>query len=76
MCRNNGTTSLYFNGIFVGSTSTNNNLSSAANNRLTLGNHPNPSQGTFNGYIDDFRVSRFARYTGAFTAPVEEFKRQ
>jgi hypothetical protein len=76
LCRNNGTTSLYFNGIFVGSTSTNNNLSSAANNRLTLGNHPNPSQGTFNGYIDDFRVSRFARYTGAFTAPVEEFKRQ
>jgi hypothetical protein len=74
LCRNNGTTSLYFNGVFVGSTGTNNNLSSAASNRLTLGNHPNPSQATFNGYIDDFRVTRAARYTGAFTAPSREFE--
>lgn len=74
LCKNNGTTSLYFNGIFVGSTSTNNNLSSAANNRLTLGNHPAPSQGTFNGYIDDFRVTRSARYTAAFTPPDRELE--
>jgi len=27
------------------------------------------SRSTLNGYIDDFRISRFARYTGTFTAP-------
>lgn len=76
LCRNNGTTSMYFNGVFVGSTGTNNNLSSAASNKLALGNLANPAdrQGTFQGYIDDFRVSRLARYTGAFTAPTREFE--
>jgi hypothetical protein len=78
LCRNNGTTSMYFNGVFVGSTGTNNNLSSAASNKLALGNLANSSerQGTFQGYIDDFRVSRLARYTGAFTPPIREFDTQ
>lgn len=75
LVRNNGATTLYFNGIVVGSTATNNNLSSAGNNPMYIGNHPNLN-GSFNGYIDDFRVSKFARYTGAFTPPAEEFRTQ
>jgi hypothetical protein len=72
LVRNNGTTTLYFNGIVVGSTATNNNLSSAGSNPMFIGNHPNLT-GSFQGYIDDFRVSRFARYTSAFTVPNQEF---
>jgi len=72
LVRNNGTTTLYFNGIVVGSTATNNNLSSAGNNPMYIGNHPNLT-GSFQGYIDDFRVSKFARYTSAFTVPSAEF---
>jgi hypothetical protein len=29
--------------------------------------------GFFSGYIDEFRVSRYARYTGTFTAPTSSF---
>ena len=67
--RYSGTTTLYIDGTAVGTTSTNNNLSSAGSFGVTLGNHPN-GNGTFNGYIQDFKVYKgVAVHKGNFGAP-------
>ena len=44
----------------------------SARNKLTLGGFYS-SDYYFDGYIDDFRVSQFARYTSNFTAPSAAF---
>jgi hypothetical protein len=73
--KSSGTTTIYLNGTSVGSTSTNNNLTTPNDNPMYVGNHP-ALIATWNGFIDDFRVTRFARYTSNFTAPVREIEIQ
>jgi hypothetical protein len=41
-----------------------------------VGSAVNSSTVNFNGYIDDLRVSKFARYTASFTAPTAAFPTQ
>ena len=74
LVRYNGTTTLYINGISRGSTSTNNDLSSRATNPLYIGSESDGAGGYFIGNIQDFRVTRYARYTANFTPPTGSFK--
>ena len=46
--------------------------SSYANSTLTVGTRYTFSDG-LNGYIDDFRITKYARYTAAFTVPDQAF---
>jgi hypothetical protein len=41
-----------------------------------VGSSVNSSTVNFNGYIDDLRVSKYARYTASFTAPTAAFPTQ
>ena len=62
-------TRLYIAGTERGTSSTVVNLRNLAFNIGTS----DKSQGFFQGYIDDFRISDFARYTSNFTAPTAAF---
>ncbi len=69
LVRNSGTITIYLNGISIGSTSTVYNYTSqkfmiGATTALT---------NFIKGYIDDFRISKTARYTSNFTPPSEPF---
>jgi hypothetical protein len=75
LVRSSGVTTIWINGVSNGTTSTNNNLTSANSYPLYIGNHP-ALTATWSGYIDDFRVTRFARYTSAFTTPFREIEAQ
>jgi len=80
LVRNNGTTYLYVNGVVGGSTNTNSDFSSRATNNLLIGNESDGNGGSLYGYVDDFRITRYARYTGTststpnFTPPAQTFK--
>ena len=69
----------YLNGTASGTTVTDATAFVATNNILIIGGEADgaPSGGAINlgwdGYVDDFRVSKFARYTSNFTAPSEPF---
>lgn len=68
-----GVNSLYLNGVLLGSTPKAFSLSSV--NPVTLGTSTfnNPAYAPFSGYLDDFRVTKAARYTSTFTVPTETF---
>ena len=71
VCRASGITKLFVNGTQVGSdwsdsTDYANTSFRLANGRFTTGN-------PIDGYIDDFRVTKFARYTANFTPPSAQF---
>ena len=64
-----GTTTVYKNGISLGSYSDSNNLSDASTN-LTIGSETSPSGTFFNGAISNFRWTKgLGIYTGNFTVP-------
>jgi hypothetical protein len=61
---------MFVNGTQVGSTYTDTNT--YVNNPIIIGARYDATAG-FNGYIDDLRVSLYARYTANFTAPTAAF---
>jgi hypothetical protein len=71
--RSGSTITCYFNGTSTGTVS-----SSASIGSATVVNYVgfHRSGNYWNGYIDDLRVSRFARYTANFTAPTAAFPLQ
>jgi len=72
ICRSSGSTKLFLNGTQSGSTYTD------ANNYLVapimIGEfNDGAGAGNFNGYIDDLRITKYARYTTTFTVPDQAF---
>jgi hypothetical protein len=72
ICRSSGSTKLFLNGTQSGSTYTD------ANNYLVapimVGEfNDGAGAGNFNGYIDDLRITKAARYTTTFTVPDQAF---
>jgi len=69
----------YLNGTASGTTVTDATAFIATNNIFIIGGESSgaPSGGAiahgWDGYVDDFRISDFARYTSNFTAPAEPF---
>jgi hypothetical protein len=70
-CRNNSVTKLYLNGIEVASASDTNNYNGTAGT-YDVGRDLD-NNGLLTGYIDDLRITRFARYTANFTPPTSTF---
>jgi len=71
--RSGGTIYLYKNGTSVGTpTSASGTISQPT---ITIGAWPGGSA-VFNGYIDDLRITRYARYTSNFTPPTAAFALQ
>lgn len=71
LVRSGSTFTPYFNGV-AGTTTTSSSALYNGSVPYILGG--NPSGGYFNGYIDDFRVTKgIARYTGNFTVPTIPF---
>jgi hypothetical protein len=73
-CRNNSVTKLYLNGIEVASASDTNNYNGTAGT-YDVGRDLD-NNGLLTGYIDDLRITRFARYTANFTPPTSTFLAQ
>jgi hypothetical protein len=74
MVRSSGTVSLYIDGTSEGTPASyteNVNLNSGSP-RLRIGSY-NTALGDFNGYIDEVRVSKMARYTSNFPTPTKAF---
>lgn len=70
--RNSGTVTLYIDGVSVGSTSNSSNFGTA--NVYVGGNLNTANSLSYNGYIDDLRITRnVARYTSNFTPPSAQF---
>ena len=75
LCRSSGSTKLFVDGVQKGSTYTDSQTYVNGTNRPIIGaDGNNPATSFFNGYIDELRVSRVARYTANFTSPVIPFK--
>jgi NADPH-dependent 7-cyano-7-deazaguanine reductase QueF-like protein len=77
LVRSSGSTRLYLNGTQVGSTytDTNNYLGSASRPLIGTSGFFVVSD-FFTGYMDDFRITRFARYTANFTPTTTAFPLQ
>jgi len=65
--RNGSTITLYVNGTSVGSYTNSNSIGSVS--KVLYIGVQNISTWPMNGYIDDLRITKFARYTSNFTAP-------
>ena len=74
--RNGATISIYINGTADSNTLNYGTATVFTSPTSVLIGAQSNSSGTryyFDGYIDDFRISKMARYTGNFTAPTEPF---
>jgi len=75
--RTNTGTTMYYNGVSVGTYSTINNISGTSGARLYVGTGAQvPGSRQFVGFIDDFRVTKDARYFTTFTPPQQALPRQ
>ena len=72
LCRASGSTRLFVNGTQSGSTYTDANSYLAST--LTVGSDGTSPGSYLNGYIDDLRVTKYARYTTTFTPPTSTFQ--
>jgi hypothetical protein len=72
VCRSNGSTKMFVAGTQVGSTYTDSNNYLTCALRIGYFNDGSTTN-SFNGYMDDLRVTRYARYTSNFTAPTATF---
>jgi len=70
--RSSGTITLYLDGTSQGTSSNTVTIGSGSHNQLQFGCLGN-AVGDYNGYIDEVRVSKVARYTGAFTPTASAF---
>jgi hypothetical protein len=71
VCRSGTTLKLFMDGVAVASTTNSTNI--VANYALRVGSCPGTSY-SFNGYIDDLRITKgVARYTANFTPPAAAF---
>jgi hypothetical protein len=66
---------MFLNGTQVGSTYADNNSYLACSLRIGYFNDGSTTN-SFNGYMDDMRISDYARYTGNFTPPTASFANQ
>lgn len=72
LCRNAGTTKLYINGTQTGSSYADSNYYDSFESVPRLGTTYTYT-GPFYGYMNDIRVTKYARYSGNFTAPTTAF---
>ena len=68
ICRTAGVTKAFFNGTVVATNADTTNYSGVAAWRIGSGN-----VAALNGYIDDFRITKYARYQYNFTPPTAAF---
>jgi hypothetical protein len=74
--RSGTSTRMFINGTQSGSTYTDNANYLGVANRPAIGGGGIDTNSLLNGYIDDLRVTKFARYTSNFTAPTAPFATQ
>ena len=74
MVKNSGSTRLYINGTQSGSTYTDTN-DYGSTSPLIIADYGVPVSGAnqLNAYIDDLRITKYARYTSNFTPPTSAF---
>jgi hypothetical protein len=76
VCRSSNNTRLFVSGTQEGSTYTT-AWTNTAGQQLVIGSDfYAPSTNTINGYIDEVRITKFARYTANFTPPAGPFPNQ
>ena len=72
--RNGSTIRAFLNGTQEGSATNSDNIATTTV-QLNIGRLPNNS-GFFNGYMDDLRITKYARYTANFTPPTSQLQDQ
>lgn len=71
-CRSSGTLRLFINGVSYYSASSTTNFTTGANS-IYIGRGFDAAAYYTNGYIDDLRVTKYARYASTFTPPTTAF---
>jgi hypothetical protein len=66
-CRSDTNLRLFINGVQVGSTTTNSTNFGLTTDPIRVGGSSFSGSHVISGYIDDFRVTKYARYTSNFT---------
>ena len=74
--RASGVSKLFIDGALTGTSSVADTTAYTASGLVSIGGDIVENTYYFNGYIDDFRISRYARYTAAFTPPTAAFLNQ
>ena len=72
LVRASGSLKLYINGTYDATFGTKTDTTNYTGQNLCVGGYYSTAY-LWNGYIDDFRVTKYARYTANFTAPTSQF---